>query len=175
MPKVSRYRSFSREFKLKVIARLEAGERGSDLAHELSIKRSIIYRWRDAFRRGGSLALRPKRGRPKKAEAQERTTQRGVNATANDLADSRRQIAALEAKVGRQQLDLDFFKVRIRRGKADPACAVGWLRPNRPSLGVAQMVTLSVAASVGACQSQSGSPLAARGLEWVAVLQRAPA
>lgn len=115
MPKVSRYRSFSREFKLKIIARLEAGERGSDLARELSIKRSILYRWRDAFRRGGSLALRPKRGRPKKIEAQAMAVQRGVNAKTNDLAEARRQIAALEAKVGRQQLDLDFFKQALQR------------------------------------------------------------
>lgn len=115
MPKVSRNRNFSREFKLKVIARLEAGERGSDLARELSIKRSLIYRWRDAFRRGGSLALRPKRGRPKKVEAQAMAVQRGVNARTNDLVEARRQIAALEAKVGRQQLDLDFFKQALQR------------------------------------------------------------
>lgn len=70
MPKVSKRRSFSREFKLKVIGRMEAGERGSDLTRELSIKRTIIYRWRDAARRGGDLALRPKAGRPTKAEAQ---------------------------------------------------------------------------------------------------------
>jgi hypothetical protein len=47
MPSTER-RSFSREFKLKVIERLEAGESGTALALELSIKRTIIYRWRDA-------------------------------------------------------------------------------------------------------------------------------
>jgi transposase-like protein len=40
-------RRFSGEFKLKVIERLEAGESGTALALELSIKRTIIYRWRD--------------------------------------------------------------------------------------------------------------------------------
>ncbi len=118
MPKVSKRRSFSREFKLKVIGRMEAGERGSDLAHELSIKRTIIYRWRDSFRRGGELALRSKRGRPNKAEAQAMAVERGVAAKANDLAEARRQIAALEAKVGRQQLDLDFFKQALQRIEA---------------------------------------------------------
>ena len=105
MPKVPRYRNFSREFKLKVIARLDAGEGGSDLARKLSIKRSLIYRWRDSFRRGGPLALRPKRGRPKKTEALTMAVQRGVNAKANDLSDAGHQIALLEAKIGRQQLE----------------------------------------------------------------------
>jgi transposase-like protein len=50
-------RSFSREFKLRVIERLEAGESGSALALELSVKRTIIYRWRDAWREGGPEAL----------------------------------------------------------------------------------------------------------------------
>ncbi len=54
-------RSFSREFKLKVIKRLEAGESGSALALELSVKRTIIYRWRDAWREGGPEALRSTR------------------------------------------------------------------------------------------------------------------
>lgn len=115
MPKVPRYRNFSREFKLKVIARLDAGEGGSDLARKLSIKRSLIYRWRDSFRRGGPLALRPKRGRPKKTEALTMAVQRGVNAKANDLSDAGHQIALLEAKIGRQQLDLDFFRQALQR------------------------------------------------------------
>jgi hypothetical protein len=44
--------------------------------------------------------------------------ERGVAAKANDLAEARRQIAALEAKVGRQQLDLDFFKQALQRIEA---------------------------------------------------------
>ena len=48
-------RSFSREFKLKAIERLEAGESGTALSRELSVKRTILYRWREAFRRGGEL------------------------------------------------------------------------------------------------------------------------
>ncbi|MGO4728287.1 transposase [Inquilinus sp. 2KB_23] len=48
--------------------RIEAGENVSALARELEIKRAILYRWRDAYRLGGSEALRL-RGRPSKAEA----------------------------------------------------------------------------------------------------------
>ena len=42
----------------------------------------------------------------------------GVAAKANDLVEARRQIAALEAKVGRQQLDLDFFKQALQHIEA---------------------------------------------------------
>ena len=62
-------RSFSREFKLAVTGRLEAGESGSALALETGVKRTIIYRWRDKWRAGGELALRSEHGRPTKADA----------------------------------------------------------------------------------------------------------
>ncbi len=62
-------RSFSRDFKLKAIDRMEAGENVSALAVELAEKRELLYRWRDAFRSGGAFALHSRRGRPKRAEA----------------------------------------------------------------------------------------------------------
>jgi transposase-like protein len=108
-------RSFSREFKLAVIERLEAGESGSALALEVGVKRTIIYRWRDTWRTGGARALRSKRGRPSKLEALEMADARGVAAKAGDLKEARRQIAELERKVGQQQQDLDFFKGALRR------------------------------------------------------------
>jgi len=108
-------RSFSREFKLGVINRLEAGESGSALALETGVKRTIIYRWRDTWRTGGELALRSERGRPTKADALALEAARGPASKASDLADARRQIAELERKVGQQQLHLDFFKGALRR------------------------------------------------------------
>ena len=108
-------RRFSREIKLGVVERLEAGESGSALALEVGVKRTIIYRWRDAWRVGGALALRSGQGRPTKLEALEMEAARGVAAKAGDLKSARRQIAELERKVGQQQLDLDFFKGALRR------------------------------------------------------------
>lgn len=108
-------RRFSREFKLAVVMRLEAGESGSALALEVGVKRTIIYRWRDAWRTGGELALRSGRGRPTKLEALEMEMARGVSAKAGDLKEARRQIADLERKIGQQQVDLDFFKGALRR------------------------------------------------------------
>jgi transposase-like protein len=119
MPQQER-RSFSRDFKLKVIERLAAGESGTALALEFSVKRTIIYRWRDAFRDGGAEALRSKTGRPNKVEALAMDRARGVAAKANDLVDARRQIADLQRKVGQQQLDLDFFRQALRHIEASP-------------------------------------------------------
>ena len=80
-----RRRRFSRELKMKVIERLEAGESGTALGLELSIKRTIIYRWRDLWRQGGAAALRGKPGPRTKAEALELERARGVAARAGDL------------------------------------------------------------------------------------------
>jgi transposase len=118
-------RSFTREFKLRVIERLEAGESGSALALELSVKRTIIYRWREAWREGGPEALRSTRGRPPKLEALEMERARGVAAKANDLTDARRQIAELQRKVGQQQLDLDFFRQALRHIEASRRPSIG--------------------------------------------------
>jgi transposase len=108
-------RRYSREFKLAAVMRLEAGESGSALSLELGVKRTVLYRWRDAWRAGGELALREGQGRPTKAEALAMEEARGPLAKANDLADARRQIEALERKVGQQQVALDFFKGALRR------------------------------------------------------------
>lgn len=108
-------RRFSREFKLCVVERMLAGESGTALSREVSVKREVLYRWRDRFLEGGALALRSQVGRPPKAEALELVRARGVASKANDLTQARRQIADLERKVGRQQLDLDFFKQALRQ------------------------------------------------------------
>lgn len=110
-------RSFSREFKLRAVQRMEAGENVSALARELTVKRVILYRWRDAYRLGGVEALRL-RGRPSKADALAMAAACGVVGKANDLAEARWQIDQLQRKVGQQQLDLDFFKQALRRIEA---------------------------------------------------------
>jgi transposase len=101
---------YSREFMLKAVERLEAGERASALAIELNLNRTIVYHWRDRFRANGAEALTSKRGRPRTPEVLAAESLRASRAKANGLAQARVQIADLERKVGQQQLDLDFFK-----------------------------------------------------------------
>src|SRR5258708_40254367 len=58
-------RVFSREFKEAAVRRILAGERIAAIAADLGIRRKLLYDWRNVFRAGGSLALRP-RGRPRR-------------------------------------------------------------------------------------------------------------
>jgi len=108
-------RSFSPDFKLKVVKRMEAGESITALSAELAVKRTLLYRWRDAVRRYGVKAFSGKRGRPTKVAMLER--KQGVE-EATELAAAQRKIAELERKVGQQQLDLDFFKQALRHIEA---------------------------------------------------------
>ncbi len=111
-------RTFSRAFKLKAISRMDAGENVSALSRELEIKREILYRWRSQFRAGGEERLRERRGRPTVKEALAIAAACRPAGEAADLAAARRQIADLERKIGRQQLDLDFFKGALRHIEA---------------------------------------------------------
>ena len=111
-------RSFSRDFKLKAIARMDAGENVSALSKELAVKRELLYRWRATYRSGGDLALRSRRGRPPQAEAAAMAAARGPARQASDLASAQRRIAELERKVGQQQLELDFFRQALRHVEA---------------------------------------------------------
>ena len=52
-------RIFSPEFRVWVAERMKNGESPSALSNELKIKRSILYRWREAYREAGSRRAEP--------------------------------------------------------------------------------------------------------------------
>lgn len=122
---------FSRDFKLSAVHRMLAGESVSALARELGIRRKRLYLWRESFRSGGPEGLRP-RGRPRKPALMEPAVSAAASpasaalpgpaaaaqpqlASAAELTAARQRIAALEAKIGRQQLELDFFRQALRQ------------------------------------------------------------
>jgi len=96
-------RVFSREFKENVAQRILTGASVSALHHELQIKRSVLYRWRDAYRKGGAAGLERPTGRPAGIPTAPRPTGGPEQAAAQ-------RIAELERKIGQQSLDLDFFE-----------------------------------------------------------------
>lgn len=108
-------RVFNREFKLRAVERMLAGESSSALARELHLRRKLLYQWKDAYLVGGVEGLRT-RGRPRKDQilgmAPAAKTERA------ELLQARRRIAELERKVGQQQLENDFFAEALRRVKA---------------------------------------------------------
>lgn len=119
-------RRFSREFKLAALRRMQGGEKVSALARELGIRRKYLYAWLERYRIGGAAGLRSC-GRPTKEEALAMSAQEGpppdpegvlLPPSAADrasLVKAQRQIAELERKIGRQQVELDFFQRALRQ------------------------------------------------------------
>ena len=109
-------RAFSTEFKEGVVLRLEGGERIAAVADELKIRRKLLYEWRAAYRAMGVAGLNRKRG-PKKGSLAASATSDAAPATPaplSDLALAKARIAELERKIGKQQMDLDFFREALR-------------------------------------------------------------
>ena len=113
----SRPRVFSREFKLAALARLEAGEKVPVVARELGVSHQVLYRWRAQMRAGGTAALRPL-GRPRKDAMLPAAPCPAASPEELALTAAQARIADLERKVGRQQLELDFFKRALRQVEA---------------------------------------------------------
>jgi transposase-like protein len=114
-------RVFSREFKLMVVRRMLAGENVAALAREVKVLRKDLYAWRDRFRSDGAAGLR-RSGRPRKAEplaidAIGKGAEAVPKVAATELDLARQRIAALERKVGQQQVELDFFRQALRQVK----------------------------------------------------------
>jgi transposase len=114
MSKASKARVISREFKLSAVRRMLAGENVSALSRELGVLRKDLYVWRQRFRAGGPEALRPP-GRPRKTASAPPPDPPPDRGAASELAAARRRIAALEGKIGRQHLELDFFRQALRQ------------------------------------------------------------
>jgi transposase len=104
--------AYDRSFKLAALEQLAAGESMSGVALSLGIRRELLCEWRKVYRKGGAAALRG-RGRP--SLAAKAALARSSDDTPPDLpspdalALARRRIEALERKIGRQALELDFF------------------------------------------------------------------
>jgi transposase len=124
---------YSREFKLSAVRRMVEGVNVSALSRELQVKRKRLYAWLACFRSGGPEALRP-RGRPPKVvdppgEPEAVGIEKPVSAvapspkpaapadtvSAAEHAAAQRRIAELERVIGRQQMEMDFFRRALRR------------------------------------------------------------
>ena len=134
---VSMMRKFSTPFKETAVRRLLAGESLAALSVELNIRRKLLYQWRDAYRDHGVAGFNRKRGvkpgTPRKPRNLSPPPDPGPGASpAEELAHARARIAELERKVGRQQMDLDFFQRALRL--VEPAApSPGGTMPTRSS------------------------------------------
>jgi transposase len=119
-------RQFPTAFKLKAIKRVERGDGVLPVARELGISRKILHDWIKAWKAHGPEGLNrrpgpkpgPRRLKPPPSYDDKRSA----------LAHAKARITELERLVGRQQMDLDFFRQALRalerpaaQGKPVPA------------------------------------------------------
>ena len=86
-------RSFTKEFKLAAVRRLEQGVSIGEAARALEVNPNVLQRWRREFRQGPGNAF-PGNGKARWSEG---------------------RIAELERKVGQQALEIDFLKGCLQR------------------------------------------------------------
>jgi transposase-like protein len=106
-------RVFDGEFKQRVAQRILNGESVSALHEEFQIKRSVLYRWRDAYRKEGAAGLQRPIGRPPGIPNPFHATH--PPASPEEVA--ARRVAELERKIGQQALDIDFLRRAFKRVK----------------------------------------------------------
>jgi transposase len=116
-------RLFTPATKLSVAQRYEAGERPAALAREFDIRPTLVHQWVDDYRQGGSAGLK-RPGRPSRVDKASALAPLVADTDRDDpLMLAQRRIAALEQRIGQQQLELDFFRQALRhiemeRGRA---------------------------------------------------------
>lgn len=122
-------RRFDASFRRRAVQRMESGENVAALSRELSVRRSVLYRWRDRYRReglaglsrgpgrvpgGGRVARPPSQGQPRDGAAE--------------------RVAELERLVGRQAAQISFLKRAFEQVSAPQATgepgASGSTRPS---------------------------------------------
>ena len=101
-------RVFKVEFRIAVAQRILNGESVSSLSNQYKIKRSVLYRWRDAYRDKGKAGFGQPRGPRRGAKSR-------AIAKASTTAEER--IAELERRLGRMALENDFLKRAFKRVK----------------------------------------------------------
>ena len=111
-------RVFSKEFKERVAQRILNGEGVTALHNEFQIKRSVLYRWRDAYLKDGAAGLQRPTGRPPGAPRPLRPVTSPEEAAA-------RRVAELERKIGQQALDIDFLRRAFKRVKEPRRTSTG--------------------------------------------------
>jgi hypothetical protein len=100
--------------KLKAIKRVERGEGVLPVARDLGVTRKALHDWVRAYKAMGPEGLNrkrgPKPGRRRLKPAPDALPERGRGA----LTAPQQRIAELERVIGRQQMDLDFFRQALR-------------------------------------------------------------
>jgi transposase-like protein len=105
-------RQFPTAYKIKAIKRVERGEGVLPVARELGISRKSLHDWIKAWKADGPDGLNRKPGpKPGPRRLKQLAT---YDDKRSALARANARIVELERLVGRQQMDLDFFRNALR-------------------------------------------------------------
>ncbi len=121
---VRKWRRYTEEFKLAAVSRMATTLNVVELARELGIERKLLYLWKRSYEAGGPAALRGL-GRPARDNPLVAATEAASGGGAGEMTQTQRQIAALERKIGQQQLDLDFFRAALLQARERRLRSVG--------------------------------------------------
>jgi transposase len=84
------------------------------VARELGIARKLLYEWRAAYRRFDLAGLNRRRGPKPRSARVSQDVAPTTPAPLSELARAQARIAELERKIGRQAIDIDFFREALR-------------------------------------------------------------
>jgi transposase len=99
-------------YKVKAIKRVERGEGVLPVARELGISRKLLHDWIKAWKAHGPEGLNRKPG-PKPGPRKLKPVPT-YDDKRSALAQAKARIVELERLVGRQQMDIDFFRKALR-------------------------------------------------------------
>ncbi len=105
-------RQYPTAYKVKAIKRVERGEGVLPVARELGISRKLLHDWIKAWKAHGPEGLNRKPG-PKPGPRKLKPVQT-YDDKRSALAQAKARIVELERLVGRQQMDIDFFRKALR-------------------------------------------------------------
>ncbi len=98
-------------FKIKAIKRVERGEGVLPVARDIGVTRKALHDWIRAWKAAGPDGLNRKRGpKPGRKKLRLGVLERSQEAGGSD----KERMAELERVIGRQQLELDFFRQALR-------------------------------------------------------------
>ena len=90
---------YPKEFKIEAVRLLkEGGKPASEIAMQLDIKRTLLYRWRDQFNDEGDEAFTAGPGRPKAEQMSELSRLRQENKALKEERDILKKAAAYFAR-----------------------------------------------------------------------------
>ena len=108
-------------FKIKAIKRVERGEGVLPVARDLGVTRKALHDWVRAWKAHGPEGLNRKRGPKPGAKRLRPVADVTSGAGHGSQTAALKRIAELERVIGRQQMDLDFFRQALRALDGKPA------------------------------------------------------